>query len=85
MAEDAAWYTEQAAWAALRTAAKKAGVRDGLHPHLYRHSLAIRARQAGIDKSTRAAMLGHSSTRYIERYDRPTIQETTDGFRKLLE
>jgi site-specific recombinase XerD len=40
----------------------------------FRHTFATRLAQAGIDLATLAAILGHSSSRLVQRYVHPTAE-----------
>lgn len=50
----------------------------------FRHTFATRLAQAGVDAFTIAAILGHSSTRVLNRYIHPT-QEHQDAAMRLYE
>ena len=49
-----------------------------------RHTFATRLAQAGVDSFTIAAILGHNSTRVLNRYIHPT-QEHQDAAMRLYE
>ena len=76
-------YTASAAWLALKKACVKAGVRQSVHPHSFRHGLGTRARQAGYDIAVVQRLLGHLSIRSTERYFKATRGEVEDAARKL--
>lgn len=78
-------YTPQAAWAAIRKAGISAGVRDTLHPHLFRHGLGHRAERAGVSIPQIQRMLGDTNVKSTFVYTKPTKSETVEAFRKLNE
>jgi len=76
-------YTASAAWLALKKACVKAGVRQSIHPHSFRHGLGTRARQAGYDIAVVQRLLGHKDMKSTERYFKATKSEVETAFRKL--
>jgi integrase/recombinase XerD len=77
-------YTPQAAWLALRKAAKDAGVRaDTIHPHLFRHAMGHRAYRQTHDIVLVSHMLRHKDLSSTQRYIKPTIAELRDAFRNI--
>jgi len=63
------------AWLMITTAAKKAGIKKRIYPHLFRHSDAIeRLRQTGNPKALQLH-LGHSSIKMTMRYLSTLSQE----------
>lgn len=82
-------YTTAGAWKALKLAASEAGVRNTVHPHLFRHSFARRVAKAqlGLTQLDHLAhlqrMLGHSSPESTARYFRPSMGEASDIFKLI--
>jgi integrase len=52
--------------------ALKQGVVIGFVPYDFRHTFATRVAEAGVDLSTLASLLGHGSTRCVQKYVHPT-------------
>lgn len=82
---------ENSAWAALRRAAAKAGIRSSVHPHLFRHAFGRRMAKLDLDltaldhQEILARMLGHSSTRHVSRYVRPGETDVLAAWRRANE
>jgi integrase len=81
--------TTQCAWKALKKAARTAGVRESIHPHLFRHAFGRKVVNTNLglselnERVMLAKMLGHSGTKYVERYINPSKAEVQDVFRRL--
>lgn len=52
----------------LKQYAKKAGITTEVHPHLFRHTAATMALEAGMDIRHLQMLLGHSDLRMVMRY-----------------
>jgi integrase len=55
---------------AIKRAAKKAGVEQHIHPHLFRHTFGVHAILSGIGIRALQHLLGHSSSQVTERYSK---------------
>lgn len=77
-------FTQAGAWAALKLAAKKAGVRESIHPHCFRHGMGYRAMKAtGGDLAMVKEILGHMDIRSTQRYINPPLYEVQNTLRNL--
>lgn len=84
-------YTAAGAWYAVKQAAKAAGLRGTIHPHLFRHGFGTEFARMdlGLAPLEQAAllkeMLGHANIGTTERYFRPGKAEVRDGWKRLHE
>ena len=77
-------YTAAGAWAALKLAAKKSGVRDTVHPHCFRHSMGYRAMKAtGNNLAMVREILGHVDIKSTQHYINPPKHEIQDTLRNI--
>jgi integrase/recombinase XerD len=77
-------YTAAGAWAALKLAAKKAGVRETIHPHCFRHGMGYRAmEQTGGNLAMVKEILGHMNINSTQRYINPPKYKVENTLRDL--
>ncbi|HEY1964102.1 MAG TPA: site-specific integrase [Acidobacteriaceae bacterium] len=77
--------SDKTLWHACREAAKKAGIRKRVSPHLVRHSWATHLLEAGTDLRTIQLLLGHEDLEVTARYLHLSQQHLHQVFNPLDE
>jgi integrase len=81
--------TPQAAWAAVRRAAARAGITRRLHPHLFRHGFGRRIAKTDLGLTALdhevmlQHMLGHSDAKHTRGYFKPGKTEVDEAWGKV--
>jgi len=72
--------SRMAVWKIIHQRALEAGLDEGVHPHMLRHSFATHLIQGGADVRVVQLLLGHSSLNTTERYLKITDSELRQVF-----
>jgi len=72
--------TRQGAWLVLRAAAARAGLRDGLSPHVLRHSFATHLLDGGADVRVVQELLGHACVTTTQVYTLVTVEKLREVY-----
>jgi integrase/recombinase XerD len=72
--------SRQSAWTVLRAAAARAGLADGLSPHVLRHSFATHLLDGGADVRVVQELLGHASVTTTQVYTLVTVDRLREVY-----
>jgi integrase/recombinase XerD len=72
--------TRQGAWLILRAAAARAGLPEGISPHVLRHSFATHLLEGGADVRVVQELLGHASVATTQIYTLVTVDRLREVY-----
>lgn len=73
--------SRQAAWQVLNTVAQRVGLRDGVSPHVLRHSCATHLLEHGADLRVVQELLGHASIATTQVYTKVSQDHLLEAYR----
>jgi len=73
--------SRQAAWQVLNTVAGRVGLRDGVSPHILRHSCATHLLEHGADLRVVQELLGHASIATTQVYTKVSQDHLLEAYR----
>ncbi|RIH64445.1 integrase [Mariniphaga sediminis] len=76
-------YSAESVWKVIREAAKRAGIKKRVYPHILRHSFATHHIEQGIDIRYIQEWMGHESIKTTQRYTH--VAGNNFNFRNLLD
>ena len=72
--------SRQSAWQIVVDSAERAGLSEGISPHVFRHSFATHLLDGGADIRVVQEMLGHSSVTTTQIYTLITIDKIRESY-----